>query len=62
MILVVKNPLASAGDRVKFTPGLKTTPGEGNCNIVQYSIAWKMLWTEKPGRLQPMGFQRVGHV
>ena len=61
MILVVKNPLASAGDR-GFTPGLKTSPGEGNCNIVQYSIAWKMLWTEKPGRLQPMGFQRVGHV
>ena len=25
------------------------------------TIAWKIPWTEKPGRLQPMGSQRVGH-
>ena len=24
-------------------------------------LAWKMLWTEEPGRLQSMGSQRVGH-
>ena len=24
-------------------------------------LAWKILWTEGPGRLQPMGLQRVGH-
>ena len=24
-------------------------------------LAWKMLWMEKPGRLQSMGSQRVGH-
>ena len=23
--------------------------------------AWKIPWTEEPGRLQPMGLQRVGH-
>ena len=23
-------------------------------------LAWRILWTEKPGELQPMGFQRVG--
>ena len=23
--------------------------------------AWKIPWTEEPGRLQPMGSQRVGH-
>ena len=23
--------------------------------------AWRMLWTEEPGELQPMGLQRVGH-
>ena len=23
-------------------------------------LAWKIPWTEKPGRLQPMGSQRVG--
>ena len=27
-----------------------------------YSIlAWKILWSEEPGRLQSMGSQRVGH-
>ena len=25
------------------------------------TLAWKILWTEKPGRLQSMGWQRVGH-
>ena len=24
-------------------------------------LAWKVPWTEKPGRLQSMGSQRVGH-
>ena len=25
------------------------------------TVAWKVPWTEKPGRLQSMGSQRVGH-
>ena len=24
-------------------------------------LAWKILWTEKPNRLQSIGSQRVGH-
>ena len=24
-------------------------------------LAWKMPWTEEPGRLQSMGSQKVGH-
>ena len=24
-------------------------------------LAWKILWTEKPGRLQSRRLQRVGH-
>ena len=24
-------------------------------------LAWKIPWTEEPGRLQSMGLQRVGH-
>ena len=24
-------------------------------------LAWRILWTEEPGRLQSMGSQRVGH-
>ena len=25
------------------------------------TLAWKIPWTEKPGKLQSMGSQRVGH-
>ena len=25
-------------------------------------LAWRPPWTEEPGRLQPMGFRRVGHA
>ena len=25
------------------------------------NVAWKILWTEEPGRLQPMGSQNVEH-
>ena len=24
-------------------------------------LAWRIPWTEEPGRLQPMGLLRVGH-
>ena len=25
------------------------------------TLAWKIPWTEEPGRLQSLGLQRVGH-
>ena len=25
------------------------------------TLAWKIRWTEEPGRLQSMGLQRIGH-
>ena len=25
------------------------------------TLPWKITWTEEPGRLQPVGSQRVGH-
>ena len=34
--------------------------GEGD-GIPLQSLAWKIPWTEEPGRLQPMGSLRVGH-
>ena len=42
-------------------PGSGRSPGEGNGNPLQYFLAWKIPWTEEPGRLQSMGSQRVGH-
>ena len=34
--------------------------GEGDGTPLQY-LAWKIPWTEEPGRLQSMGSLRVGH-
>ena len=36
-------------------------PLEKEMAIHSRTIAWKIPWTEKPGRLQSMGSQRVGH-
>ena len=36
-------------------------PLEKEMAIHSSTIAWKIPWTEEPGRLQSMGWQRVGH-
>ena len=36
-------------------------PLETEMAIHSSTIAWKIPWTEEPGRLQSMGLQRVGH-
>ena len=62
MVVVVKNPLASAGD-VKdkdLVPGSGRSPEEGletHSNI----LAQRVPWTEEPGEPQSMGSHRVGH-
>ena len=35
-----------------------------SCHMAPHSstLAWKIPWTEEPGRLQSMGSRRVGHV
>ena len=40
--------------------GSRLSLGEGNGNPFQ-SLAWKIPWTEEPGRLQSMGSLRVKH-
>ena len=56
MPLVVKNPLASAGDirDLGSVPGLGRSPGEGwtTCSSI---LAWRTAWTEEPGGLQSQG-------
>ena len=62
VMLVVKNPPANAGD-IRDTgsiPGSGRSPGGGHSNLLQY-FAWRIPWTEEPGRLQSIGSQRVGH-
>ena len=36
-------------------------PLEKEMAIHSSTIAWKIPWTEEPGRLQSMGLRRVGH-
>ena len=36
-------------------------PLEKEMAIHSSILAWEIPWTEKPGRLQSMGSQRVGH-
>ena len=36
-------------------------PLEKEMVIHSRTIAWRIPWTEEPGRLQSMGSQRVGH-
>ena len=36
-------------------------PLEEEMAIHSSTLAWKIPWTEEPGRLQSMGSQRVGH-
>ena len=59
MALVVKNPLASAGDirDVGSIPGSGRSPGEERGNPLECEIPW----TEEPGGLQSIGSQRVRH-
>ena len=38
----------------------KKINGKGN-GIHSSTFAWKIPWTEEPGRLQSMGSRRVGH-
>ena len=51
---------AKAGD-VGSVPESGRSPGEGNGDPLRFPsiLAWKIVWTEKPGRLQFTESQRV---
>ena len=59
---MVKNLPTNAGDArdLGSIPGLGKSPGE---EMATHSsiLAWKIPWTEDPGRLSSMGLQRAGH-
>ena len=54
---MVKNPPANARDPGSI-PG--RSPGEEKATHYN-TLAWRISWTEKHGRLQSMGSQRVRH-
>ena len=59
---MIKNLPVNAGDvrDAGSIPGSGRSPGGGNGNLLQYSCLENPM-TEKPGRLQSMGSQRVVH-
>ena len=59
---MVKNLPANAGDTGDegWMPESGRYPGGGSATHSSI-LAWKILWTEKPGGLQSMGLQRVGN-
>ena len=63
MVLVVKNPPADAGDIRDnvFDPCVRKIPLEESRATHSSVLAWRIPWTEEPGRLQSTGSQRVEH-
>ena len=57
--LVIKNLPANAGDAGSI-PGSED-PLEEEMATHSSILAWRIPWTEKPGRLQSTGSQRVRH-
>ena len=59
---MVKNPLASTGD-IRDTGSIRSREDPLEKGMATHSsiLAWRIPWTEKPGRLQSMGSQRVEH-
>ena len=56
---MIKESTFNAGD-LGLTLGWED-PMEGGMATHQSILAWRIPWTEEPGRLQSMGLQRIGH-
>ena len=56
---MVKNPPAMQETWVRSLD--QEDPLEKEVAIHSSTLAWRIPWTEEPGRLQSMGLQRVGH-
>ena len=57
-----KESTCNAGDArdAGSIPGLGKSPGGGMATHSSI-LAWRIPWTEEPGRQQSIGSQRVGH-
>ena len=69
-ITILCNWASLVAQRVKSLPAMRDTriqslgwedPLEKEMATHSSTLAWKIPWTEKPGRLQSMGLQRVRH-
>ena len=55
---MVKTQSSNAGDMGSI-PGLGISPGEGHGNFHSSILAWKIPWTEEPGRSHRVKKDRV---
>ena len=56
---MVKNPLAMQETQVRSLGWEDPVEkGMATCSSI---LAWRIPWTEEPGKLQSIGSQRVGH-
>ena len=60
MAQMVKNLLAMQESQVRSLD--QEYPLEKEIGTHSNILAWRIPWTEEPGRLQSMGWQRVGHT
>ena len=51
----------TVSDFIFWVSKITADPLEKEMTIHSSTIAWKIPWAEKPGRLQSMALQRVGH-
>ena len=59
---MVKNPPVTQETQKMLVRSLgQEDPLEEGMTTHSMIFAWRILWTEKPGGLQSMGSQRVGH-
>ena len=59
---MVKNPPAMQETQKIQVPSLsRDDPLEEGMATYCSILAWRIPWTEEPGRIQSVGFQRVGH-
>ena len=60
---MVKNLPASAGDAETQAQSLsREDPLEEGMATHSSILAWRMPWTEEPGRLRSIGSHRIGHA
>ena len=60
---MVKNPPANAGDIETWVRSLdQDDTVEEEMTTHSSILAWRIPWTEEPGRLQSIGWQRVRHT
>ena len=57
VVLVVKNLPANIGGSILG----QEDPLEEDMTTHSSIFVWRIQWTGEPGRLQPIGLQRVGH-